>query len=841
MIAAVAALPNADITLGDAYALATGLADNRFDLCEIVRVHNEHRVHVELWFSVVLCFERSDRLIERAAELREGLGCNCFDDLRKRLARRVACCICKAIFEPAQVQFCENIQAHHRLAHAAHGLVQAVTQTREWAEAQHFHRREVIARRVVAHPCSPFVFVSRVEGSASWHSEDALACCFREFKAPAHVIAVNEDVGHHACLDDRVVFHEHAARRKIVAWEHASAVVIALVGWAPASVLAIDLAADFKGHAALWADEAAACCARALAIAHEGFDECTEALARDAHVTIEEPDEVGRFVVCCEAFSREHALHACVESSCAACVAAHAQVLVHHITWDGHSADGHWGRVVDKNDPQLDASQVELADVVHQLFDVFVLAKARRDRGDAPLDAFAPTDGLACPWVDGDCWLCFSLHAGQPAGIRERIGERGGGRRSVNRGGVLHGGGEYRDFAEVWGTAAMRKMQRFRKEAKAQTRHLHEHHERSSLRLRLFCSYRERSKFRYLLHVCGPYPLAMEMSVRLPGGQQRLAVVGSSERNLKLIRDALGVQIASRDGKITIAGSAAAVKAARRAMELLIDAAEASMPITRQFVLDVLSGQSEDVDREASDDASPAIGQAVGWQGRSEAFDDWGKGLNVYVAGKPVRPKTPNQAAYLRAVQQYDMVFGLGPAGTGKTYLAVAAAVHLLKDGAVRRVVLTRPAVEAGEKLGFLPGDLREKVNPYLRPLFDALNDMMDFATVRRFMENDVVEVCPLAFMRGRTLNQAIIILDEAQNCTKAQLKMFLTRMGHGSKVIVTGDPTQTDLPDGTQSGLLDAAMRLRKTEGVAFVGFEKTDVVRHDLVRRVIAAYEEE
>jgi phosphate starvation-inducible PhoH-like protein len=333
----------------------------------------------------------------------------------------------------------------------------------------------------------------------------------------------------------------------------------------------------------------------------------------------------------------------------------------------------------------------------------------------------------------------------------------------------------------------------------------------------------------------------MEMSVRLPGGQQRLAVVGSSERNLKLIRDALGVQIASRDGKITIAGSAAAVKAARRAMELLIDAAEASMPITRQFVLDVLSGQSEDVDREASDDASPAIGQAVGWQGRSEAFDDWGKGLNVYVAGKPVRPKTPNQAAYLRAVQQYDMVFGLGPAGTGKTYLAVAAAVHLLKDGAVRRVVLTRPAVEAGEKLGFLPGDLREKVNPYLRPLFDALNDMMDFATVRRFMENDVVEVCPLAFMRGRTLNQAIIILDEAQNCTKAQLKMFLTRMGHGSKVIVTGDPTQTDLPDGTQSGLLDAAMRLRKTEGVAFVGFEKTDVVRHDLVRRVIAAYEEE
>jgi phosphate starvation-inducible PhoH-like protein len=335
----------------------------------------------------------------------------------------------------------------------------------------------------------------------------------------------------------------------------------------------------------------------------------------------------------------------------------------------------------------------------------------------------------------------------------------------------------------------------------------------------------------------------MEMSVRLPGGQQRLAVVGASERNLKLLRDALGVNIASRDGKITVAGNASNVKAARRVLELLIDAAQAGTPISRQFVLDVLSGQSEDVDRAESDEAGgmnrAALSPALGWQDARETFDDWGRGLNVYVAGKPVRPKTPNQAAYLRAIQRHDMVFGLGPAGTGKTYLAVAAAVHLLKDGAVRRVVLTRPAVEAGEKLGFLPGDLRDKVNPYLRPLFDALNDMMDFATVQRFMESDVVEVCPLAFMRGRTLNQAIIILDEAQNCSIAQLKMFLTRMGHGSKMIVTGDPTQTDLPDGTKSGLLDAALRLRKTEGIAFVGFEKMDVVRHDLVRRVIAAYE--
>jgi phosphate starvation-inducible PhoH-like protein len=184
------------------------------------------------------------------------------------------------------------------------------------------------------------------------------------------------------------------------------------------------------------------------------------------------------------------------------------------------------------------------------------------------------------------------------------------------------------------------------------------------------------------------------------------------------------------------------------------------------------------------------------------------------------------------------MVFAIGPAGTGKTYLAVAAAVHLLKVGRVRKVILVRPAVEAGEKLGFLPGDLQAKVNPYLRPLFDALHDMMDFGTIKKFVLSDVVEVVPLAYMRGRTLNRSVIILDEAQNTTRTQMKMFLTRMGQGSKIIVTGDTTQIDLPDPAQSGLIDAARQLRNVVGIGWVQLDERDIVRHSLVQRVVEAY---
>jgi phosphate starvation-inducible PhoH-like protein len=186
-----------------------------------------------------------------------------------------------------------------------------------------------------------------------------------------------------------------------------------------------------------------------------------------------------------------------------------------------------------------------------------------------------------------------------------------------------------------------------------------------------------------------------------------------------------------------------------------------------------------------------------------------------------------------------DLTFCVGPAGTGKTYLAVACAASLLKRGQARRIVLARPAVEAGERLGFLPGDLQAKVNPYLRPLFDALHDMMDFEQVKRFMVNDVIEVIPLAFMRGRTLNDSVIILDEAQNTTAAQMLMFLTRLGHDSKMIVTGDASQVDLPDGTRSGLVDAIDKLRGIKGIGLVELEKSDIVRHRLVQNIVNAYE--
>src|SRR5207245_2429765 len=206
-----------------------------------------------------------------------------------------------------------------------------------------------------------------------------------------------------------------------------------------------------------------------------------------------------------------------------------------------------------------------------------------------------------------------------------------------------------------------------------------------------------------------------------------------------------------------------------------------------------------------------------------------------------VRPHTDGQARYARAMRDNDLTLCVGPAGTGKTYLAVGMGVSLLRQGQAKRIVLVRPAVEAGERLGFLPGDIVAKVNPYLRPLFDALNDMMDPDQVKRYMENDIIEIVPLAYMRGRTLNQAVIILDEGQNTTVAQMKMFLTRMGNGSKIIVTGDVTQTDLPKKTRSGLVDAVERLGDIDHIAVVYLDESDIVRHPLVQQVVRAYEEE
>lgn len=334
----------------------------------------------------------------------------------------------------------------------------------------------------------------------------------------------------------------------------------------------------------------------------------------------------------------------------------------------------------------------------------------------------------------------------------------------------------------------------------------------------------------------------MEFSIKVPQGAERVTMLGLGDRNLKIVREALGVKVVAREGSVQISGDRGPVAAARGVLERLALAAEREEHLTRQQVLDLIS------------DAS--LGRLDGGKGRGEggyarrrsedesdadlaAGPAWDRELDVYVGSQPVRAKTPNQQAYLDAIRDHDLVFGIGPAGTGKTYLAVAAAVHMLKHERSKKVILVRPAVEAGERLGFLPGDMQQKVNPYLRPLFDALHDMMDFGTLKRFMLGDVVEVVPLAYMRGRTLNRAVIILDEAQNTTRGQMQMFLTRMGHGSKMIVTGDVTQIDLPDPAESGLVDAIRRLRRIRGINFVAMDKSDIVRHRLVQRIVEAYE--
>jgi phosphate starvation-inducible PhoH-like protein len=212
--------------------------------------------------------------------------------------------------------------------------------------------------------------------------------------------------------------------------------------------------------------------------------------------------------------------------------------------------------------------------------------------------------------------------------------------------------------------------------------------------------------------------------------------------------------------------------------------------------------------------------------------------IDVYSRGVQIAARTPGQAEYVKAIADNDMVFCLGPAGTGKTYLAVAMAVSALKRGTIKRVVLVRPAVEAGEKLGYLPGDLQAKVNPYLRPLFDAMHDMMGFEQLKRFMINDVIEVIPLAYMRGRTLNNAFVIMDEAQNTTASQMLMFLTRMGHHSKMIITGDDSQIDLEQPERSGLIDAVKKLSGVDGIGMVRLGRVDIVRHRLVQAVVNAY---
>jgi phosphate starvation-inducible PhoH-like protein len=307
-----------------------------------------------------------------------------------------------------------------------------------------------------------------------------------------------------------------------------------------------------------------------------------------------------------------------------------------------------------------------------------------------------------------------------------------------------------------------------------------------------------------------------ETTIPLVDPHRVLSLFGARDQHLRTIRDTLGVSIVHRDGEIRVAGEEAAVARAASALTQLNSHLDSADDLSGEHVADVLAR----VTGKRVVSAQP---------------------IDVVNAAKRITPRTPGQARYVESIRKHDITFAIGPAGTGKTYLAVALAVEALKHHQIRKIVLVRPAVEAGESLGFLPGDLHAKINPYLRPLLDALSEMIDYDAMKRYMEQDVIEVVPLAYMRGRTLNEAFIILDEAQNTTIAQMKMFLTRMGQGSKIVISGDTTQIDLPRPSASGLIDAVARLRDIEGIHIIQMNKADIVRHRLVQDIVRAYEEE
>jgi phosphate starvation-inducible PhoH-like protein len=306
----------------------------------------------------------------------------------------------------------------------------------------------------------------------------------------------------------------------------------------------------------------------------------------------------------------------------------------------------------------------------------------------------------------------------------------------------------------------------------------------------------------------------LELTIPIDDPSRRGALYGTADRNLRLIRAAFDVRISARDNAVHLSGPNEAVRRA----SLVIDDLQRCL----QHHPDVSEEILQDAIDLANRDGNPSAG----------------KGLDVFLGATTITPRGEGQQRYVEAMLQHDLTLCLGPAGTGKTYLAVAVSVALLKQHKIKRIVLARPAVEAGEKLGYLPGDLQAKVNPYLRPLWDAMHDMVPYEQVKRFLQNDVLEVIPLAFMRGRTLNHAAIILDEAQNCTVSQMLMFLTRLGQGSKMIVTGDDSQSDLPGGEPVGFADAVKRLEGVSGVATVRLDKADIVRHPLVQLVVEAY---
>ncbi|OHB51567.1 MAG: hypothetical protein A2Y12_16455 [Planctomycetes bacterium GWF2_42_9] len=306
----------------------------------------------------------------------------------------------------------------------------------------------------------------------------------------------------------------------------------------------------------------------------------------------------------------------------------------------------------------------------------------------------------------------------------------------------------------------------------------------------------------------------MELTVQLVS-KKRLEIFGPADENLRIVRARCGVNITARDDSVLITGQEEAVRKTEEVIGLM----------------------QRHLARFGKLDANDVVGLISKVEVSIDPDTDFG--VAVFSPKKMIKPFTRGQRRYIEAMVNHDLTFCTGPAGTGKTYLAVAVAVSMLKKKQIRKIVLARPAVEAGEKLGFLPGDIEAKVNPYLRPLFDSLEDMMDFAQMRKLADMDIIEVIPLAFMRGRTLNEACIICDEAQNTSPTQMLMFLTRMGRGSKMIITGDITQTDLDRGQKSGMLDAMETLAGTNGISLIGLDDTDIVRHNLVQNIVQAYE--
>ena len=311
----------------------------------------------------------------------------------------------------------------------------------------------------------------------------------------------------------------------------------------------------------------------------------------------------------------------------------------------------------------------------------------------------------------------------------------------------------------------------------------------------------------------------IEQTISMERMEEAVNIFGSFDENIRIIERELGVTVVSRDGELKVSGEAENVMYGVKAIQGLISLSARGETINEQNVRYIIS-----LVRSGNEDRIGDLARDV---------------LCVTAKGKPIKAKTIGQKKYVEAIKKNLVTLGIGPAGTGKTYLAVAAAVAAFRDKQVNRIILTRPAVEAGERLGFLPGDLQSKVDPYLRPLYDALFEMLGPETYQKYLERGNIEVAPLAYMRGRTLDDSFIILDEAQNTSREQMKMFLTRLGFGSKIVITGDVTQIDLPDGKASGLKEAMRVLRDVEGIGICELTNADVVRHVMVQRIVEAYE--